>query len=213
MPAELLLQRDMFTGELVDNRTASQRRRDAHVDLPTQMEMFPQRELAQYVPRPMMPLSAETRLVLIQEDPRTEDEIERDRELEARSLTHPMFDEKEKAAADDETVESTPTDPDLNRVAARAELERAVKDIVQTIAAAPEVLAAQAMWLALATVEAHAAGVSKAEVTAILQQLDGTRPPCVLSGQVSKRSAMNSLHETIVFDATLMEAHLPMMAL
>jgi transposase InsO family protein len=144
MPAEIPLQVDMFTGALVDRRTAAQRQRDAAADKPRQMEMFSQRELAQHVPTPMMPLSLDTKLVLVMEDPRTEGEKEADREREARERTIPLFVQAEPPApapsADaheegDPEVEvddaATPTEltPEALQAAARAELERVVTDI------------------------------------------------------------------------------------
>jgi hypothetical protein len=87
------LQRDMFTGELVDVRTPKQKRRDKQREGPQQAAMFSQRELAQFGVRanPKMPLSTKTRLELAMEDPRTEEEIERDRKKAAQALTYPMF--------------------------------------------------------------------------------------------------------------------------
>ncbi len=93
MTLEIPLQYDLFTGEKVDTRTATQRKADAERSQLQQMEMFRQREIAQFGvrARPQMSLSPHTKLVLIQEDPRTEEEIERDRMKEAEANTHPMF--------------------------------------------------------------------------------------------------------------------------
>ena len=57
--------------------------------------MFAQRELAQFGVKanPKLPLSPKTRLELAMEDPRTEEEIERDRMRAAQELTYPMFPE------------------------------------------------------------------------------------------------------------------------
>jgi hypothetical protein len=88
------LQYDLFTGEQVDNRTATQKRFDHMQTQPIQHEMFCQRDLAQFGVRahPQMALSPDTKLVLISEDPRTPEEIERDREQAAQALTIPLFD-------------------------------------------------------------------------------------------------------------------------
>ncbi len=93
MALETPLQYDLFTGEKVDNRTATQRKADAQRDQLQQIEMFKQREIAQFGVRahPQMSLSPHTKLVLVREDPRTEEEIERDRMKEAEDNTHPMF--------------------------------------------------------------------------------------------------------------------------
>ena len=87
------LQMDMFSGELVDNRTRQQKRQDKAREQPKQIEMFSQREIAQFGvnPNPLMPLSPNTRLLLIPEDPRTDEEIEQYRQQEAEKRTVQMF--------------------------------------------------------------------------------------------------------------------------
>lgn len=94
------LQYDLFTGDLVDNRTSTQRRADRQRECPQQTEMFPQREVALFGVRahPQMSLSPHTKLVLIAEDPRTPEEIERDIQREAEALTTPMFSSSEHPA-------------------------------------------------------------------------------------------------------------------
>lgn len=85
----------MFSGELVDTRTRRQKKRDKEREQPKQTEMFSQRDVAQFGvnARPLLPLSPNTRLLLIPEDPRTEEEIERDIQRAAEERTKPMFDE------------------------------------------------------------------------------------------------------------------------
>jgi len=87
------LQMDMFSGDLVDNRTRQQKKQDKAREQPKQTEMFSQREIAQFGvnPRPLMPLSPNTRLLLIPEDPRSEEEIEQSRQREAEKRTARMF--------------------------------------------------------------------------------------------------------------------------
>jgi hypothetical protein len=89
----IVLQYTLFTGELVDNRTAAQKRQDEAHSQPTQIEMFSQRDLAQFgvTAHPQMALPPDTKLVLISEDPRTPEEMERDREQAAQALTIPLF--------------------------------------------------------------------------------------------------------------------------
>lgn len=89
------LQMDMFSGALVDNRTRTQKDRDRERAQPQQAEMFAAREVAQFGvnPRPLIPLSEHTRLTLQMEDPRTEEEIARDRQRAAEALTYHLFDE------------------------------------------------------------------------------------------------------------------------
>lgn len=87
------LQFDMFSGDLVDNRTRQQKQQDKARAQPKQMEMFAQRELAQFGvnPRPLMPLSPNMRLLLFAQDPRTSEQIELDTQLEAEKRTAQMF--------------------------------------------------------------------------------------------------------------------------
>ncbi|HMN13662.1 MAG TPA: hypothetical protein PKD55_15200 [Bellilinea sp.] len=87
------LQMDMFSGELMDNRTRQQKQQDKARAQPRQTEMFSQREIAQFGvnPNPLMPLSPNTRLLLIPEDPRTQEEIEQARQREAEKRTARMF--------------------------------------------------------------------------------------------------------------------------
>jgi multidrug efflux pump subunit AcrB len=83
----------MFTGALVDTRTRAQKQRDRQEDLPRQSEMFSQRDLAQFgvTAHPRMSLAPSTRLVLIREDPRSDEEKERDLQREAEQHTQPLF--------------------------------------------------------------------------------------------------------------------------
>lgn len=87
------LQYDMFTGEPVDNRTEAQKKRDRKREKPQQTEMFASREVAQFGvnSRPLIELSSHTKLTLISEDPRTEEEVEADRQRAAEEQTHQMF--------------------------------------------------------------------------------------------------------------------------
>jgi len=89
------LQFDMFTGEPVDNRTRQQKKQDKARQQPKQIEMFSSREVAQFGvnPRPLLPLSPNTKLLLIPEDPRTDEEIEQDRQRAALEQTYKMFPE------------------------------------------------------------------------------------------------------------------------
>jgi hypothetical protein len=85
------LQFDLFTGELVDNRTPSQKRADQARQQLQQREMFSQRDLAQYVnPHPQMDAPPGALLLLMQ-DIRTEEEFERNLVRSAELLTIPLF--------------------------------------------------------------------------------------------------------------------------
>ncbi|MFC1959368.1 hypothetical protein ACFLYO_01540 [Chloroflexota bacterium] len=93
------LQIDMFTGEQVDTRSPTQKRRDREQAKPQQAEMFAASELAQFGvnPHPLIDLSPHTKLTLSREDPRTEEEVERDRQRAAEENTYKMFDTECKA--------------------------------------------------------------------------------------------------------------------
>jgi hypothetical protein len=95
MSAEVPRQYDMFTDELDDPRTKTQKKKDGAREQPQQIEMFLQREVAPFGVRakPQMSLTPTTHLVLISEDPRTPEEQERDLQSRADEQTHPMFDQ------------------------------------------------------------------------------------------------------------------------
>ncbi len=95
MSPEIPRQHNMFTGEWDDNRTHRQKQFDRQQDQPKQLEMFSSREVAQFGvnAHPLLPLSPNTKLLLIPEDPRTEEEIDRDRERAAEEQTYQMFGE------------------------------------------------------------------------------------------------------------------------
>jgi len=87
------LQFNLFTGEAEDRRTRKQRQADRQRSLPKQMEMFSQRDIAQFGVKanPHIPLSGNVKLLLIPEDPRTPEEVERDLQRQAERNTRPMF--------------------------------------------------------------------------------------------------------------------------
>ena len=76
MSKENLRQMNFLTGELVDTRTQTQKKRAAARQQPRQVEMFSQRELAQFgvQAHPKLPISPKTRIELAMEDRRTEEE-------------------------------------------------------------------------------------------------------------------------------------------
>jgi hypothetical protein len=95
MPQEIPKQRDMFTGELVDIRTPAQKRRERASSLPQPTPMFSQRDIAQFglTSRPLLPISPHTRLALMAEDHRSEEEIAQDTQREAQRRTASLFPE------------------------------------------------------------------------------------------------------------------------
>lgn len=93
MSKEVPMQVDLFSGELVDNRTAKQKRLDREQEKPQQSMMFSQREMAQFGvnPRPKLPISPKTRLELMIEDHRTEEEIAAAIQAEALKQNYRLF--------------------------------------------------------------------------------------------------------------------------
>jgi len=96
---ETSLQYDLFTNELVDNRTSKQKREDEKRQKPTQPFLFSQREMAQFGvnPHPTLPLSPKTRLELSMQDPRSEEERAQDLQREIEEQTYPMLPEEAEA--------------------------------------------------------------------------------------------------------------------
>jgi hypothetical protein len=105
MPPEALFQSDMFSGAIVDNRTAAQKKFDRDYQQPVQTEMFRQREIAQFGvrSRPQMSLSPMTKLVLVREDPRTAEQVEYDLLKEAEANTLKLFDNGSEGNAEEGT--------------------------------------------------------------------------------------------------------------
>lgn len=99
------LQYDLFTGELVDNRSAKQKRSDREKEGPQQGTMFSQRDMAQFgvEAHPKLPISPKTRLELMIEDHRTEEEKAEDIQREALEHNFRLFEEE---ATQDEVEES-----------------------------------------------------------------------------------------------------------
>ena len=99
MSKEIHLQYD-FAGELVDNRTPKQKQVARQANGYQQMEIFRQREIAQFGvrARPQMPAIARNGnplgMVLEVEDPRTEEEKAADLQREAESRTYRMLRER-----------------------------------------------------------------------------------------------------------------------
>ncbi|MBL8152776.1 MAG: hypothetical protein JNM70_01230 [Anaerolineae bacterium] len=181
MFTETPLQYDMFTGEAVDNRTRTQRERDRQSVQPVQMLMFSQRDMAQtdVNPYPRMDVSPGP-LKLIVEDLRTEEERESELLRQAQAATIDLFAvetpvepavvEAEEIEVEEPLIPEAPT-PEAARTAALRNLERAVEDITSTLAAAPDVLRAQTIWLAEALVEAHWTGVDSEMIAGLLKRI------------------------------------------
>lgn len=113
------LQFEMFSGDLVDNRTSQQKKQDKARAQPRQIEMFAQRELAQFGvnPRPLMPLSPHTRLLLFAHDPRTAEQIEQDTQQEAEKRTFQLFPEPSRAQTPQPENQDAEPEPDTTTLA------------------------------------------------------------------------------------------------
>lgn len=90
---------DMFTGEAVDNRTRTQKRKDRQRRKPKQDWLFSQRDMAQFGvnPRPLFSLSPHMTFDLLREDPRTEEEKERDLQRQAEARNNRLFEEPDES--------------------------------------------------------------------------------------------------------------------
>ncbi|MCL4266671.1 MAG: hypothetical protein KJ069_25995 [Anaerolineae bacterium] len=93
MGKEFPLQSSLFSEKLVDTRTRKQRQRDQALQEPQQVEMFSQREMGQFGvnAHPRLPISPKTRLELVMQDLRTEEEKVRQFQQEIEAHTYPMF--------------------------------------------------------------------------------------------------------------------------
>lgn len=181
------LQFDMFTGALVDNRTAEQKRRDSEVQTPTQLLMFSQRDIGQMVnPYPRMDVSP-GRLALIAEDPRTPEQIDRDLELKAQQLTTTLF--PPEAAApnlqtnsvpvdqtdtvgqgedDEDEAEPTTPEPPPSKYETYLHLVNLAQEDASTIYQTVTAQLAQSINLSLAKFRAGRAGLRYEEITAAI---------------------------------------------
>lgn len=126
-PPQRPLQADLFSGELIDNRNRRQKRRERERAAPNQPMMFSQREIAQFgvKARPRMSLSPHTRLRLLVEDPRTEEEREADlrREAERNTYILPGFEAFRSAEADNENLAAEAPTPSAAAARSRPEEE------------------------------------------------------------------------------------------
>jgi hypothetical protein len=102
---ERALQYDLFTGKLVDNRSAKQKRSDREKEGPQQGIMFSQRDMAQFGvdAHPKLPIPPKTRLELMIEDHRTDEEKAEDIQREALEHNFRLFEDE---AGQDEVEDS-----------------------------------------------------------------------------------------------------------
>lgn len=187
---EVPLQHDMFTGELVDRRTSVQKALDEARYQPHQLSLFSQRDIAQFGVRahPVMPFSPGP-LVLISEDPRTEEEIEADAQRAAESLTGKLFGDMpdlypepetngagEDAVAEEHVVAeiakkriSIPETTPPPKLTAYLELIQAVQEQGTTLWIDPAYQSTFYSHLARVLLSARATGLVESEITAAIQ--------------------------------------------
>lgn len=115
----LLLQYDLFSGELVDTRSNSQKNKDKERSTPQQTKMFKTSEIVQFggnaksVYRDWLDHATAPPLVLQVLDTRTADEIEHDLMHDAEKLTTPLFGEDAPTSIEDKTSLRENTSPQL----------------------------------------------------------------------------------------------------
>ena len=113
----LSLQYDLFSGELVDTRSDTQKKKDKERSAPQQTRMFKTPEMVQFggstksVYRDWLDHATAPPLVLQVLDTRTAEEIEHDLMRDAEKLTIPLFGEDTPTPIEDKTFlqENTPT--------------------------------------------------------------------------------------------------------
>jgi hypothetical protein len=184
MEREVPLQKDMFSGELVDNRTRQQRQNDKKLERPTQTEMFRHGEIAQFGVRahPQFSLSSTTKLVLVSEDPRTEEEKERDLQHEAEKLTYALFDasgentqegtvdDEQKIEVDDaEDTETVVYLSEESKLTIYLELVQLSEERTATLWIDPRYEGAYDTQIGLRVADAQRAGLSDEEITTAIQ--------------------------------------------
>lgn len=137
MSAESPKQYDMFSGELVDNRTSRQRRADRQRDDWQQLSMFKLSETYQpgVTPRPWLNEMPRGTLMLEREDHRTPEEIETDLLREAQKLTVPMFEPSPELP--EPTAEISPAAP-IPIEGLRAQMRRAAVRVRRRVHAVSE---------------------------------------------------------------------------
>ncbi len=115
----IALQRDMFSGELVDTRSGAQKRRDEARSNPQQMQMFTTPEMVQdsahtcSAYKEWLDEATAPPLALAIQDIRTIEEIEHDLEREAQKRTKPLFEIEEQGGEPETTEHRSTGEPTL----------------------------------------------------------------------------------------------------
>ncbi len=218
------LQRDMFTGALVDTRSAAQRRTSDLQQLP----MFSINETFTFgmSVRPYLAAAPKPKLELVCEDVRTPEEIEADLEREARALTASLFgnetppaspsapvlliepdalqpvietpDSPEDAEDDEEdSPELPPLAPPLTPYAAYCQLIAAAEEQAGTLDASPALKVAQRISLSAAQFAAKQTGLNETEIaTAITIGEFRGRSPTITPLEPTKEPVSSAVDES-----------------
>ena len=197
-PETLPLQRDLFTGQLVDNRSPHRKRLDAEQCRPQQMTLISLKETVQpgISARPWLKNLPRPKLELVREDIRTEEEKERDLMREAEALTGSLFGAMladltaeykeveaitdESADPDDELTEdndvmidaAAPEKVEASKPDMYANLVQIVKECATTVWIDANYRQRFYNQLPQTILEAQAAGLTVAEIAAALQEGD-----------------------------------------
>ncbi len=178
------LQFDLFSGELVDNRTRTQKRRDKQREQPQQSELFAQSELAQFgiSAHPRMSYNAATPLELSLQDVRTDEEKERDLQRAAEAATFHLFEndtpiqpvdgmiDADNQDDDDEPAYFRPDSlPKMDKMTAYLGLVNVAQEHSSTTWIDPQYSGAFLAEIGLAMTAAREAGLMEEEITAALQ--------------------------------------------
>jgi hypothetical protein len=181
------LQHDMFTGQLVDNRSAYRKRQDKTLSLPRQMGMFPLKETVQLgvQARPWLDNLPRPPMVLESQDIRTDQDKERDLLREAESQTADLFadtygtvvaiidQEPPSVATDEAASQIKPSEnPQPNQSEACLELVQIVKEYAITLWIDEAYRQMFCSQLPIAILNAQAAGMTPSEITTTMQKGD-----------------------------------------
>lgn len=220
---DIPFQRDMFTGDLVDTRTATQRRGAVLQQLP----MFSINETFTFGTRarPYLAAAPKPKLELVCEDVRTPEEIEADLEREARALTASLFgdetppaspsapvlliepdalqpvieapDSPEDAEDDEDDIpELPPLAPPLTPYAAYCQLIAAAEEQAGTLDGSPALRVAQRISLSAAQFAAKQAGLNETEIaTAITIGEFRGRTPATTPPEPAKETVLPAADE------------------
>lgn len=116
---EIPLQHDMFSCELIDNRTTSQKKKDRERIAPQQLQMFSTPDIVQFgvrrnsVYKEWLEQVTIPMLELVIQDVRTAEEIDRDLIREAEERTIPLFSEEKSTLEKTDSSQLKPTTSEI----------------------------------------------------------------------------------------------------